>query len=108
MPGDGKRLLLTVLLAAWVLAFGYAFYGVWYDRLFGGIAGNMGPVTHFVGWQGVASVLAFAVFGVSRDWPKGSGLRVMCAVPMVFAILLLAGVLFVAWQGPPQIGAFGK
>ena len=90
-PGDGRRFLLTCLFAAWVMAFGYAFYALAVRPV------NIGI---FLGWQGVAGALAVAIFGVSRPWPRGAAVRRMGVVPLSLALVLVAGIAGVRyWAG---------
>lgn len=91
-PGDGVRLLLTVLFAAWSAAFVFAFYGYVVNTDEAG----RDPVRVFLGWQGVAGVISFAIFGVSRQWPKRSGVRKLAVGPMIIAVLVALGILGVA------------
>ena len=87
MPGDGQRLMLTVLFAVWVVAFAYAF--VAYAN------GGTEKVSQFLGWQGVAGLCAIAVFGVSRSWPKGSAVRQLALAPVGFAVLVVVAMVVV-------------
>lgn len=82
-PGDDTRLLLTVVFAAWAMAFAYAFWVAAIER----------SIEGFLGWQAVAGLISVAVFGVSRKWPKGAPIRKHGSVPLIFAIILGVGVL---------------
>lgn len=94
-PGDGARLLLTALLAAWVMAYAYSVLS--FEELWNG-AGQLAldPADHsaaqFLGWQGVAGVLGVAIFGVSRLWPRGAAARQIGALPLLLAALLVAAL----------------
>lgn len=89
-PADGLRLVLTVLFAAWVLAFFYAFVAYTTASHEGpGFPDGLNKPAVFLGWQGVAGVLAVAVFGVSRRWPRGSAVRKLGAVPLAIALALV-------------------
>ena len=94
-PSDSARLWLTVLFAAWIMAFAYsafAFVTTPSD------AANRS--TAFLGWQGVAGIIAVAIFGIARQWPKRSAVRNLAAVPMSFAALLIIVVIGMAfWTG---------
>ena len=79
MPSDRQRLVLTVLFAGWVLAFGFSF--AVYDA---------DATERFLGWQMIAGLLAYAVFVVSRRWPKGAAVRHVAWVPLVSALLVAA------------------
>lgn len=90
-PGDGTRLLLTVLFAAWAMAFAVAFYAA-------AVASDLEARTvSFLGWQGVAGTLAIAVFGVSRNWPAGNAVRRLGLVPLAFAAFLAATIVAVVF-----------
>ncbi len=94
-PGDGARLLLTILLAGWVLAYAYSAYefatikdtGQLFDL-------NLGdrPVLYFLGWQGIAGIIAVGIYGVSRLWPRGAAARQIGNVPVMLALLLVAAL----------------
>lgn len=87
---DGQRFLLTSLYAVWLLVFGYAFIA--YDRALvegAGLSDEANRSVIYLGWQGVAGMLAVAVFGVGRGWPKGSAVRGLATVPLVIAVLHL-------------------
>ncbi len=93
-PGDGARLWLTVLFAAWIMAFAFAFYAAAVSS-----PGSVRAVA-FLGWQGVAGIIAVAVFGISRQWPKGATVRTLGAVPLILAALIVLGILGMAfWTG---------
>ena len=88
------RFLLTVFAALWVLAYVYSFVAfatTAADDM--GFTRGMNRVTAFLGWQGVAGIFAFCLFGVSRSWPKGSNVRRNAAVPLILAILLVLAIL---------------
>ncbi len=89
MPTDGSRLLLTVLISVWAFAvvFGVYVYVTASDAMEG--------QRNFVGWQAIAGIVGFAIFGVSRRWPKGGPMRRFGAIPIVLAGLLALGVLSV-------------
>ncbi len=91
-PGQGARLLLTVFLAAWVMVYCYSLFGL--PALFAARAAvgglDLSQAVHFLGWQGVAAVIAFAVNGVSRLWPRGSSTRQLGGLPLLLALLLVA------------------
>ena len=98
-PGDGARLVLTLLFSVWIMAFAYAFYAY--------VSTAADPsdehwhgwqrIEAFLGWQGVAGIIAFAVFAVSRKWPHGAAVRRVGAVPLSLAALLVAAILAVVF-----------
>ena len=91
--------LLAILLAAWALAFAWSgSAGLTTQPNGDGFARGLNRVGVFLGWQGVAGLIALAAFAVGRGWPKGSGIRRVSAVPFWFAIVLVAALLaLVAW-----------
>ena len=94
-PGDEVRFLLTVLMAGWAMAFGYAFWA-----LAAGLESlealdwrSVGPPgVEFLRWQGVALLLAIAAFGVSLSWPRGAAVRGLGVLPLALAMLVGAGI----------------
>lgn len=100
-PSDGLRFLFIALYAAWVMVFAYSF--VAYARApyeGAGFPDGLNKPAVFLGWQGIAAMLALAVFGVSRGWPKGCAERGLGWVPLGFALVLAALVgAFIVWAG---------
>ena len=96
---DGRRLLLTGLMALWALAFAYAFVAFWTTAPSGdGFGRGLNRVVTYLGWQGIAGMLAVAIWGVGRGWPKGSSARRLSAVPIALALLhALAIAAIVLW-----------
>ncbi len=93
-PGDSNRLFLTVLFAAWVFAFCYAFFSFTTQTPTGdGFTRGMNRITTYLGWQGVAGMLGLAIFAVGRSWPKRSTVRVMSIVPIGLALLHVAAII---------------
>lgn len=94
-PGDGARLLLTALLAGWAMAFAYSFHELaqidFRTDLFRA-ADGLPPAIEFLRWQGVALLLAVAVFGVSLGWPRGAAVRGLGVLPLSLALLVGAGL----------------
>lgn len=92
-PGDGARMALTVLLALWVMAYGYSLFELPPLEAVRGVDGaklDFAPALHFLGWQGIAGILAVAVYGVSRLWPRGAAARQLGSLPLWLAFLLIA------------------
>lgn len=88
---DGRRFLLTAVYAAWAMVFVYAF--VAYARA-------PHDATVYLGWQGVAGMLAVAVFGIGLGWPRGTSVRGVTAVPLIVALLHLLAIAGVTiWAG---------
>lgn len=94
VPNPEPRLLLTVLVAFWVMAFAYSFVAAGSAASTAeGLAAAAVVLGTFLGWQGVAGLFALAAFGVSRAWPKGSTARRLGSVPLGLAGLILLGFL---------------
>ncbi len=90
-PDDRRRLLLTALIAAWLMAYGYSFVAFAVTEPDGdGFTRGANRILQFLGWQGVAGLFALAVFGVSRAWPRGSAVRRLATAPLGLALLLVA------------------
>ncbi len=93
-PGDGTRLLLTVLFALWLGAFGFAFlaHGLTF-------AADAESQSAFLGWQGIAGLFAVAVFGVSRQWPASTTIRRLGLVPLMCAGMIWLGIILISmWK----------
>ena len=97
---DVRRLLLMVLYAAWAICFAYAFVAYARAPYEGpGFPDGLNKPAVYLGWQGIAGMLAIAVFALGRAWPKGGAVRSLTAVPLglaVLHILLIGGVLI--WE----------
>ena len=92
-PNDSRRLLLTGLLALWLIAFVYAFVAFATTTPTGdGFVRGANRVMSYLGWQGIAGVVAIATFAIGRDWPKGSAVRTMSAIPLVIALLHILAI----------------
>ncbi len=102
--------ILLIILAAWTVAFLGAFVAFWLTPATDfGLAAGWNKVGVFMGWQGVAAVLAILAAVVSRSVPRGLRLRWLGLVPMGFLLLLAAGIAaLIIWanmQRPPPEGA---
>ena len=98
-PSDNVRFVFTALYAGWVIVFAYAFVAYANAPYEGaGFPDGLNKPAVFLGWQGIAGVLAFAVFGVSRLWPRGASARTLGNIPLIVAALLAASVVgFIFW-----------
>ncbi|MDD9920941.1 MAG: hypothetical protein OXQ92_01480 [Boseongicola sp.] len=100
---ERRILLLTILLAAWAMAFAYAF--VFYATTAptgDGFLRGANRINGYFGWQGVAGMIAVAVYGVGKSWPKGTAVRNISILPFALAILhgiAIAAILFYARMG---------
>lgn len=92
-PSDGQRLLLTALFAAWVFAFGFAFFTfATTDPTGESFTRGMNRITSYLGWQGVAGMISIALISVGRGWPRGTAVRRMSGVPLALAILHVVAI----------------
>lgn len=92
-PGDEVRFLFTLLLTLWLLSYSYSMFALpnledARNALAEG--SDYSAVSHFLGWQGIAGLLAIAVFGVSRLWKQGAAARQLGNLPILLALLLIA------------------
>lgn len=90
---DARRLLLMLVYAAWVIVFVYAFIA--YDQApheGPGFPDGLNKPAVYLGWQGIAGMLAIAIFGVGFTWPKGSPVRKLTALPLIVALLHLLAI----------------
>ena len=96
---DTRRLWVTVLYASWAIAFGYSFFAFWTTVPEGdGFVRGANRVGAYLGWQGIAGMVALALWGVGRGWPKGAPARRLTAVPLGLALLQAAGILaIIVW-----------
>jgi len=95
---QNRMLALMVMLALWLATFGYSV-----SILLSGdpaadvFTGGLSRASKFLGWQGVAGVVAVAVWGVGRGFPRVSGIRRITGIPIGIALTLgmvLAGATF--------------
>ena len=82
-------LLLMALLALWLGAYAYSVYhliltGPRNAATLPHLSGTVG----FLGWQGVAGIIAFGCWGVGRSFPRGFGIRRISAVPLGMALAM--------------------
>ena len=99
---DTKILLLISLLALWFAAWGYSlsFFLSAVDAV-DGSAQRENRVVGFLGWQGIAGIIAFACFAVGRSFAKGSGSRRISAVPLGMALMVVFLLIGAAVLGVP-------
>lgn len=90
---DGRRFLLMAIYATWVFVFAYAFVAYARAPYAGaGLPDGLNRPAVYLGWQGIAGMLALAVYGIGLGWPKGSTVRALAAVPLVMALLHLLAI----------------
>lgn len=90
---DGRRFLLMAVYAAWVIVFVYAFVAYAQAPYEGaGFPDGMNKPAVYLGWQGLAGMLALAVYGIGLGWPKGSAVRSLAALPLIVAMLHLLAI----------------
>jgi len=96
---DRDRFILVVLLALWVLAWGYSFAAFALTAAEGsGFTRGLNRIEAFLGWQAIAGLLSLPVLQISRRWPRGSGVRRLGALPFACAALLILGLVgFFGW-----------
>lgn len=87
---DRKAMLLMALIALWLAAWGYSLvFLLNTDPDSVGVTRGLNRMSGFLGWQGVAGMIAFACFAVGRSFPKWSGIRRISAVPFGMALALV-------------------
>lgn len=88
-----RLFLLMAMLALWLVAWGYSLVFLALTQPTGdGFTRGMNRITGFLGWQGVAGMLAIAVWGVGRGFPKGSGVRKVSIFPLGMVLVLLLAI----------------
>ena len=85
---EGRLNGILFLLALWMGAFGISFWA-FLARQEPQI--GLTNMQMALGWQGVAGLIAFAIWGIGWGLPKGHGVRRLSAVPMGMA-LAIAGL----------------
>lgn len=99
---ETRSLMLMALLALWLAAWVYSVFVLLIpgDRI---STSGLGPVAGFLGWQGVAGMIAFGCWGIGVSFPKGSGIRRVSAVPLAMAAaLILVGAGMAVFGGSLQ------
>jgi len=84
-----RQFWLMVFLAIWVGAFGYSFTFLMIEPTGSGFTRGMNRTAGFFGWQGIAAMLAFALWAIGRSFPKRSGVRRISAVPLGMTLALI-------------------
>jgi hypothetical protein len=87
------------VLALWAASWAMSFYAYATNAPTGdGFVRGLNRVTAFLGWQLAAAVPAFAAWILGRDWPRGTGVRIVSRMPIQLALALavaLGGILLV-------------
>jgi len=86
---DGKTLALMVLLALWAAAWGYSLVPLFHAPSDEGLARGMTRAKGFFGWQAIAGMIALALWGIGRSFPKRSGIRRVSGIPFAMALALI-------------------
>ena len=88
---DARRFWVTLLFALWALAFGYAFVAYMTTPPSGdGFFLGLNRALVYLGWQGIAGLLALGLWGVARGWPRGTSARQLSGIPLFLAVLHVA------------------
>ncbi len=100
---ETRAFWLMVLGAAWALAWAGSFAVFLVPGAGGeGLVRGVSPEMAFLGWQGVAGMLAFAVLGAGRTWPPRHPIRRASGIPLALAGALAVGLgAAVLWGGFP-------
>ncbi len=93
-PIEARINAILVLLAMWMGAWVIV---VWANYWRAAPETGMTNPYLSLGWQGIAAILAFSIWGVGFGLPRGNGIRRMSAAPLAISfgigLLVLAGVL---------------
>ena len=91
MGQDAKRFAMLGLLTLWTVLWGLSFYVFVTSEPTGdGFVRGLNRMTAFLGLQSAAALPAFAAWWLGRQWPKGSGVRMVARVPLQLALGLAA------------------
>ncbi len=97
---ERRSMILMGLLALWVAAWGYSvFVLATAPAPAGETVRGLNRASGFLGWQGVAGMIAFACWGIGWSFPKKSGIRRISAVPLGMALALVVAVVGMAMFG---------
>jgi len=95
-PGEARIFLLMALMALWLAAYVYSIIFLLTTPVEGdGFSRGMNRITGFLGWQGVAGVLAFGCWAVGWGFPRRTGIRRISAVPLGMALAIV--LLVIGW-----------
>ena len=87
---ERRTLLLMALMALWLATYGFSVLLLVTTKPAASAAlPDMNRIVGFLGWQGIAGMIAFACWGVGWSFPKGAGIRRISAVPLVMALALI-------------------
>ncbi len=87
---EARTLLLMAVLALWLTVYGYSIVVLMTTAsVADGSGRGLSRITVFLGWQGVAGILAFGCWGIGWSFPKGSGVRRVSGVPLGLALTLI-------------------
>lgn len=104
---DRRTMFLMTLLAMWGAAYAYS---IWFlittPAELGGITGGLSRLSGFVGWQAIAGLIGFAVWGIGWSFPKGSGVRNISGLPLILALaVVIVGIGMLALGGDAATGS---
>ena len=98
---ERRTMMLMALMALWLAAYGYSIVHLLTTAPIGsGFTRGLNRITGFLGWQGVAGMLAFGCWGLGWSFPKRSGIRRASAVPIILAAALVLVLLGMAMFAP--------
>ena len=82
---------MMVLYSAWVLTWAGSFASfIVVEPAGSGFTRGLNQLTTFLGWQGVAAMISFAVLGAGRSWPPRHPIRRASLLPIGLALGLAA------------------
>lgn len=85
--------LFWILLTGWFVAYLASLWGLFLLPPEGdGFARGLNRLATFAGWQIVAATLGLALWVTTRRHVSGVGLRWLGRIPLLMAVLLVAGV----------------
>ncbi len=83
---ERRLLALMVLLVLWLAA---GIVSVMVLLRSQPLGPGLSPMQGFLGWQGVAGMLAFGCWGIGMGFPRGAPVRRVAAIPLAVALALV-------------------
>ncbi len=93
---DSRVFMLMALFAMWAAAWGYSLVPLIAEPAEARSAGGLDRLTGFLGWQGIAGMIALALWGMARGLPRRSGIRRISVLPLGMAFALVLALIGVA------------